>query len=323
MAGLDLVIAMTPGGNSWWINMRGRLWKVSAEQLRAASPEEDLGAALVTELHRELLEQVREGVRTGYEDVTREGAPDRVAEEIFPEVFGDTEMEYSPSEVSHGGQDLPEPPAELRDEVTTTAGEAESERVAITEADMSRRQSVQSGATSEPASASTALPGVDEASNGSLLLGPVRDRRSAQVHQPYYAKNAFLDEEIKPSTYREVFQFDETGPTNFNYASSAGPRWLRLHTSGRRHLEPLDSKSSFKACDAEASFCARDKCMYMTKSNVSFGQVEYSKLQGEERERSFVEPARKSSTPCSTTRPSACCQSRSRKSFDDYTRTTC
>ena len=289
--GPGALIAMTPGGNSWWINMRGRLWKVSAEQLRAASPEEDLGAALVTELHRELLEQVREGVRTGYEDVTQEGAPDRAVEEIFPEVFGDAEMEYSPSEISHGGPDLPEPPAEHRDEVTTTAGEAESERVAITEVDMSRRQSVQSGVTSEPASASTALPGerpiirVDEASNGSLLLGPVRERRSNPVHQPYYAKSAFLEEEIKPSTYLEVFQFDETGPTNFNYASSAGPRWLRLHTSGRRHLEPLDTKSSFKACDAEASFCVRDRCMYMTKSKVSFGQVEFSKLQGEERER--------------------------------------
>ena len=289
--GPGALIAMTPGGNSWWINMRGRLWKVSAEQLRAASPEEDLGAALVTELHRELLEQVREGVRTGYEDVTQEGAPDRAVEEIFPEVFGDAEMEYSPSEISHGGPDLPEPPAEHRDEVTTTAGEAESERVAITEVDMSRRQSVQSGVTSEPASASTALPGerpiirVDEASNGSLLLGPVRERRATPVHQPYYARSAFLEEEIKPSTYLEVFQFDETGPTNFNYASSAGPRWLRLHTSGRRHLEPLDTKSSFKAREAEASFCARDKCMYMTKSKVSFGQVEFSKLQGEEREK--------------------------------------
>ena len=35
--GPGALIAMAPGGNSWWVNMRGRLWKVSSEQLRPAS----------------------------------------------------------------------------------------------------------------------------------------------------------------------------------------------------------------------------------------------------------------------------------------------
>ena len=52
------LVAMAPGGTSWWVNMRGRLWKVSAEQLRPATSEENLGEALAQEVHRDLQRQL-------------------------------------------------------------------------------------------------------------------------------------------------------------------------------------------------------------------------------------------------------------------------
>ncbi|CAE7807940.1 unnamed protein product [Symbiodinium sp. CCMP2592] len=52
------LIAQVPGSTSWWINVRGRLWKASAEQIRPTSSEEDLGATLMMELRGDLVKQV-------------------------------------------------------------------------------------------------------------------------------------------------------------------------------------------------------------------------------------------------------------------------
>ena len=295
--GPGALLAMTPGGNTWWVNMRGRLWKVSAEQLRPASSEEDLGAALVLELHRDLLDQIRQGVRSGYEDVTQEGEPPRdELEELFPDVFGEDDRPELPQlEVrSEPAGDRP------GDDLTTTAGDNYSERPLPSEPNLSRRHSAASvpvesnqgeaqGSSSSSAAAPSLLPDrppirVDEASSGSMLLGPVRERRGPPIHNPYFAKETFLEEEIKPSVYLEVMAFDQPDVGGSNFLTSRGPKWTRQTTSGRTYLEPLKPQATFGSQEAEASFCERDKCMYLTKAKTSFGQVEFSKLQGEERE---------------------------------------
>ena len=36
--GHGVLLAQDPGGNSWWVSMRGRLWKASRKQIRLATP---------------------------------------------------------------------------------------------------------------------------------------------------------------------------------------------------------------------------------------------------------------------------------------------
>ena len=67
--------------------MRGKLLKCSAEQVRVATEEEHLGAALVQDLARDMLSRVRRGGR-GYVDVTAEGAPPEDADEMLPPGLG-------------------------------------------------------------------------------------------------------------------------------------------------------------------------------------------------------------------------------------------
>ena len=323
--GPGALIAVTPGGNSWWINMRGRLWKVATEQLRPASSEEELGAALALELHKDLLHQVREGVRTGYEDVTVEGPPDRTVEEIFPEVFGEDATEDREEDQER----LREQPRAF-DEATTTLGDGHSERALTSEPSQSRRQSVMS--SEHPRATATAsgqdllpLPApsttsprdgprpsdveldlrppteplsteagdtprrairVDEGPHEPLLLGPSRERPGPYTRSPhYYSKATDFGEKIKPSTYLAVTDFDNDALNgSMSFMASTGPRWVARNTSGRTQLEPLKPKETFQAEDSEASYCLRDRCMYLAKAKVSFGQVEYSKLAGKERE---------------------------------------
>ena len=347
--GPGALIAVTPGGNSWWINMRGRLWKVATEQLRPASSEEELGAALALELHKDLLHQVREGVRTGYEDVTVEGPPDRTVEEIFPEVFGEDATEDREEDQGR----LQEQPRAF-DEATTTLGDGHSERALTSEPSQSRRQSVISSehpratttaserdlpplptpsAAAGPRAVTTTASGqdllplpvpsttspraglrpsdveldllpsteplstdtghtprrairVDEGPHEPLLLGPSRERPGPYSRSPhYYSKAADFGEKIKPSTYLAVTDFDNDAINgSMSFMASIGPKWVARNTSGRTQLEPLKPKETFQAEDSEASYCLRDRCLYLAKAKVSFGQVEYSKLTGKERD---------------------------------------
>ena len=60
--------------------MRGRLWKASREQLRLATPEEELGAELIVELSKEMLSKLH----VVFQDVSAEGGP---TDEYFDEVM--------------------------------------------------------------------------------------------------------------------------------------------------------------------------------------------------------------------------------------------
>ena len=79
--GPGVLISMDTNNRSAWVSMRGRLWKVSREQLRRATPEEELGAELVVELSKEMLEKVHQPGQIVYQDITAENPPDT---EEFP-----------------------------------------------------------------------------------------------------------------------------------------------------------------------------------------------------------------------------------------------
>ena len=70
--GPGIVIQQTTGGA--WVNMRGALWRVSQEQMRSATSEENLGAELVNRYLHDLKWDIQRN--TGpkkYVDVTKEG----------------------------------------------------------------------------------------------------------------------------------------------------------------------------------------------------------------------------------------------------------
>eukprot|EP00439_Symbiodinium_sp_Y106_P061983 s82_g9.t1 len=198
--------------------------------------EEELGAALVMELHRDLLDQIRQGIRTGYEDVTKEDNPPTDQDELFPELFNDDLPEVPAS--SRASQELPHPPPpENNQEPHEVVLDADSEEMTTTFGDGRSEMAL----PSEPT-------------------------------------------EIKASVYLEVTEFDVPTTAGVNFLNVSGPKWIRRLTTGRSHLEPLKQAASFRATESEASYCVRDRCMYLTKAKVSFGQVEFAKLQGAERD---------------------------------------
>ena len=96
--GPGIVIQQTTGGA--WINMRGALWRVSQEQLRSATSEENLGAELVNRYLHDLKWDIQRN--TGpkkYVDVTREGPRREPGED------GDQSGDESPAD---GGSDMDE-----------------------------------------------------------------------------------------------------------------------------------------------------------------------------------------------------------------------
>ena len=82
--GPGVTIAEDPSGKSTWISMRGRLWKASKEQLRLATPEEELGAELIVELSKEMLSKLHKPGHVVFQDVSAEGGP---TDEYFDEVM--------------------------------------------------------------------------------------------------------------------------------------------------------------------------------------------------------------------------------------------
>ncbi|CAE7305094.1 unnamed protein product, partial [Symbiodinium sp. KB8] len=269
--GPGALIAQVPGGTSWWINVRGRLWKASAEQIRPAADEEDLGASLMIELHRDLTKQLKEGRQVTFQDITDEGGPQDPAEDDLSELF-DLDRRSNP-----------------REELNETVEEAEPGSSALPD---SRRQSVSSAPVlpeEEMQEASEALDSggrdfrriikVDEGSSGTMSFGPVPSQPS-QRSQPYFGQTT----QINPSNYLDVMDFDSAADaTTSNYWMVGGPHWVRQTTSGRSFLKPLSPKTYFQASAAEASYCAKDRCMYVGKAKSSFGQVEFAKLQNVEK----------------------------------------
>ena len=86
--GPGVLLAESPTGNSLWVTMRGRLFKVSREQVRNATAEEHLGAELIQELSKDMLEDLKVGKNHSFTDVEPEGPPE---EEDMPAILPEDE----------------------------------------------------------------------------------------------------------------------------------------------------------------------------------------------------------------------------------------
>ena len=289
------LVAPCPGNGSWWVNMRGRLWKVNSEQLRPASSEETLGASLAKELHRDLLKQIREGTHTGYQDITGEGPPEGDEQEpellqgeepellqgAEPELLQGAEPELpqgADPELAQGVEDLESM------EATTATGEDTSDLPGVSTQEPSRRQSVQSVPpfASEPPSTPRRTIRVDEGSSGTMHFGPMRGSGAVPDTSPYLTAT---ETEVPPSEYLNVTDPDaEYEGTSWSYWASSGPKWIRKSTCGRSFLQASKPWVKFYVDEGEASYCRRDRCMYVSKAKTSFGQVEFSRLEPKEKE---------------------------------------
>ena len=263
----------------------------SSEQLRPASSEETLGASLAKELHRDLLKQIREGTHTGYQDVTGEGPPEE--EENDPELLREAEpallreaepelLQGAEPELPQGAEpELPQGVEDLESmEATTATGEDVSDLPGMSIQEPSRRQSVQSAPplASEPPSTPRRTIRVDEGSSGTMQFGPMRSSGVA----PYLAAT---EAEVLPSEYLNVMDPDaEYEGTSWSYWASSGPKWIRKSTCGRSFLQASKPWVKFYVDESEASYCRRDRCMYVSKAKTSFGQVEFSRLEPKEKE---------------------------------------
>lgn len=108
-AGPGVLLAESPSGTGWWISMRGRLWQVSTEQIRMATPEENLGAELVAELSQDLLQKLQSPGQIAYQDITREEFPNEAdfqEEELLRLLRIEEAPQADPSEHHHATEDV-------------------------------------------------------------------------------------------------------------------------------------------------------------------------------------------------------------------------
>ena len=325
--GPGVMIADDQSHRSCWVSMRGRLWKVSREQIRMATPEEELGAELVIELSKEMLDKLHKPGQIAYQDVTNETLPQdadltddelvrvlRITEERAheqpPQVL---EPERAPQDERDSVVSTRQP-SEIPQEMETDDGMSTEPPASTVQ---SRRVSVQSDQAPEvprametieeeegqvpPTSPPPKRIRVDEGTDGTMHFGPATTR-SSQRTMPYEGAPA------ESSTVRGSYPFDREVPSlprppgNSLYlevtvpdkdedlrrlgtrAPFVGVTWRFDREQGRKVPQPrVHSEGTFSRSQAEASFNLEDKCMYVSKSKASFGQVEFSKLPEEEK----------------------------------------
>ena len=300
--------------------MRGRLWKVAREQLRLATPEEELGAELVIELSKEMLTKLHKPGQLAFQDITGETFPQdddfagdeisrvlRISEEMpvqglqQPLQDEDYTPELAPTETTME----PNAAAEMTPlETTPGASRVPSRRVSIQEEkDQDAPMEPVVEESTEPVP-SLGTVRVDESSDGSFRFGPAPASASRSTARalpyrtvpqtpppgyvppptyPFDGRTMSLPPPPPPgpSYYMEVIDFDKDDDLAKlgTRAPFIGATWRYDRERGRLALQPrVHGHGTFTGAQAEASFCPRDKCMYVSKAKSSFGQVEFSKL---------------------------------------------
>ncbi|CAL1162763.1 unnamed protein product [Cladocopium goreaui] len=318
-AGPGVLLAETPSQSGWWVSVRGRLWQVSLEQLRHATPEEQLGAELVVEMSQEMLTKLKSPGQIAYQDVSAEQIPNEedFQEETLMRVFRMQDPQ------APGGQ--PEPD---NDEDETATNQEASTQVPVdatldesqqmsrrpsklsSDAEPSRRVSFveppkeDSDAASpmetevmppenlsSSAAASAPPPGgpvrIDEGRHEPFHFGPMHDNRRAQAFpHPFSRAPPLLPSPPGNTHYVEVKNFDRDDDRESlgSHDKVIGVTW-KYDREQRRTLPQQLSECihAFTAKAAEASYSYRDRCMFVTKLKSSFGQVEFSKLSEEDK----------------------------------------
>ncbi|CAK8990413.1 Integrase catalytic domain-containing protein, partial [Durusdinium trenchii] len=321
---------------SAWVSMRGRLWRAAREQLRPATPEEELGAELVVELSKEMLEKLsrKEGHnQIAYQDVTSETFPQdedleearrvlRISEaphDAPPAESGSAGSTYQPSSVDEDEEMISEeattaPPLSQNPSRRASVHTNDTEDAPMALPPIKENEVNENDETMEipsaPVEPTRTTVRVDEGPHGTMHFGPaptaprmrstpyqevpetppvgfVPPSRAPRMPYPYDQERPPLPEPPPSrSFYMEVMDFDKDDILlQFQSRSPfIGATWRYNREQQRPALQPMAmSNSTFSANDAEASFCPRDRCMYVGKAKSSFGQVEFRNLPEEEK----------------------------------------
>ena len=345
--GPGVTIAEDASGKSTWISMRGRLWKASQEQLRLATPEEELGAELIVELSKEMLTKLQKPGHVVFQDVSSEGGPtddyyDEVMRTLQIREEGDQSSNQPPDSSSTSGTssttgqtsnsssslDLgnteegsnsaiaagSEQPSRRASALSEPVGGQEpmeviqeEEAMDVCQGEPSEPSNVRpsshtfgpptpSRTRSEPYPTSTRTrPGpvlLDQPEtpviNQSSVTGPTptltqRSLTSTPTTSPFPFNSGVptLPRPPGQSFYLEVIDFDKQAEEAVpgDQPIFVGATWKFDRERRQKTLKPLVEESpTFSRRQAEASYCVKDRCMYVSKTKSSFGQVEFSKL---------------------------------------------
>ena len=325
--GPGVVIAEDFTNRSAWVSMRGRLWKASREQIRPATPEEELGAELILELSQEMLQKLKKPGQIVYQDITQEDGPaeDDLDGDAVRQVL--RVRENDPHGEPHPAAPAPAPVSQTDSTHQPEDVEMDSEEpssLPTTSLNPSRRVSIlepteerlpMEGIVEEEGAAPEASASeqprrvirVDENVDGAMTFGPIRrsDGRLTEVPEtppvgapmPYPMNRGTppLPRPPPSSYYIEVIDFDKDEDLRHLgvRAPFIGATWRFDREQRKPVLLPraLSDGKTFHGAYAEASYCYRDKCHYVTKSKASFGQVQFSKL--DEKEKEVFRKARK------------------------------
>ncbi|CAK9108665.1 Copia protein [Durusdinium trenchii] len=325
--GPGVVIAEDFTNRSAWVSMRGRLWKASREQIRPATPEEELGAELILELSQEMLQKLKKPGQIVYQDITQEDGPaeDDLDGDAVRQVL--RVRENDPHGEPHPAAPAPAPVSQTDSTHQPEDVEMDSEEpssLPTTSLNPSRRVSIlepteerlpMEGIVEEEGAAPEASASeqprrvirVDENGDGAMTFGPIRrsDGRLTEVPEtppvgapmPYPMNRGTppLPRPPPSSYYIEVIDFDKDEDLRHLgvRAPFIGATWRFDREQRKPVLLPraLSDGKTFHGAYAEASYCYRDKCHYVTKSKASFGQVQFSKL--DEKEKEVFRKARK------------------------------
>ena len=316
--GPGVLLAQDPSGNSWWVSMRGRLWKASREQIRSATPEEELGAELVAELSKDMLEKLNSPGQLAFQDVSQEAPPDTFEEEDMVRLFRITEErdrlqpQEHPDQTADQASSFPDESTEPGESMPTAMEVDESRRASLQEApneltaqpivveeepgDVEMPSSLPENPVerpSEPVSVEnenvfTDVPlVVDESSHGTLRAPRIKRAESRPAPYPFSGSAPSLPPPPGRSFYCEVINFDKSEDLAQFESDSAfiGATWKFDREQHSRVLQPHPAYTyTFDRHKAEASFSIRDNCMYVTKAKTSFGQVEFKDLHEKEKE---------------------------------------
>ena len=324
-SGPGVLLAHSPNERSLWVSLRGHLVKVSREQVRRATSEENLGAELIKELSEEMVKDINHGKIKNFTDIQHEGNPepeDTVTVGLSPIV----ETDDQELEITRTPGEPPEPlpaPMDVEDAPDSEGGlddllgpmdgnpmenvempggndDVESTRAPLSSRPLGSEAPTPSATTSvvpTPTPSRRTSIRVDEARDGMMRWGPVRtaSTTSSTSAMPYpFSGSPDGTPSAWPapptsSQYCEVVDFDKPREKNVFLAHADGGMWWRDHRLQGEGLTALNNDTLVNQ-DAEASFSYQDKCIYLTKTKMSPGQITFSKLS--EKHRKVFQAAR-------------------------------
>ena len=290
--GPGIVVAVTENQKSLWISLRGYLIKASREQVRHATSEESLGAQLVQELSRAMIQDVESGNISHYRDVEDEGGPDEPAlpphqDDEPPQAFPPMDVETEDAEME---PETPVPPPVQFQEFDMEDPTPVPQQMETDEAEVSTQAPtvapdpeppVPSSANTPTATTTPAVSRrtsimVDEGEGGSMSFGPLRGtpERERPGTMPYPFSGPSPTPWPSPNANNTYFNIM---PENDNKRVF----WQQVRGAKTGIPKPLDN-NTYELKNAVAMVNYVDKKIYITKAKLSPGQIVFTDLPPEQ-----------------------------------------